>query len=47
MGVVVSNCNSKFGRLIKKSGKEYDYFYYGLKDSKIVESLRESSLQWT
>jgi hypothetical protein len=45
MEVVVSNCNSKFKRFIKKSGKKYDYVYYGLKDSKIVEFLKESSFE--
>ena len=45
MGVVVSNCNSKIKRFIKRSGKKYDYVYYGLKDSKFVELLRESSFE--
>ena len=45
MGVVVSNCNSKFRRFIKKSGKKYDYVYYELKDPKIVELLRECSFE--
>ncbi|MFQ5686445.1 MAG: hypothetical protein ACE5GV_07270 [Candidatus Scalindua sp.] len=32
-------------RFIKKAGKKYDYVYYGLRDSKIVELLREGSFE--
>ena len=45
MVVVVSSCNIKLRRFIKKSGKKYDYVYYGLKDAKILDLLRENSLR--
>jgi hypothetical protein len=43
MVVVASSCGVRLRRFIKRSGKRHDYIYYGVKDSKIVELLKESS----
>ncbi len=45
MVVVASSCEVRLRRFIKKSGKRYDYIYYGVKDAKIVELLKESPFE--